>query len=262
MRTVLPLSGKTAVVTGASRGIGLATAERLVADGARCVLVARSGDRLEALARRLGGGTSEVLGLPWDLSHPETMPALAREIERSGGAVDILVHNAGAAHSAPFRKQSLESWRELFALNVESPFFLTQALLPGMLERGWGRIICVASVASLTGDRYIAAYASSKHALVGWTRALAAEVAECGVTVNAVCPGYVDTPMTDQAIERIVRETGRPADEVRARIVATNPQRRLVTAAEVAYWVAALAREEAASVNGQALVVDGGALRV
>lgn len=262
VKHVQPFAGKTAVVTGASRGIGLATAELLASQGARLVLVARSAETLEVLAERLGGKARGIWALPWDLSQPETVGVLGQEIERRFGPVDVLVHNAGAAASAPFRKQTLESWRQLFALNVEAPFFLTQAILPGMLERRWGRVLCVASVAALTGDRYIAAYAASKHALLGWTRSLAAEVAPYGVTVNAICPGYVDTPMTEQSIEAIVQQTGRSQEEVRSRLVAMNPQGRFVTAAEVAYWIAALAREEASSVNGQTVVVDGGALRV
>lgn len=253
--------GKTAVVTGASRGIGRAVAERLVDAGVGCVLVARSASDLEELSARLRSRSVPVWSLPWDLSRPESMADLAQGIYSLHPTIDILIHSAGIAHSAPFPKQTLEVWRNLFAVNVESPFFLTQALLPGMLERRWGRVIAIASIAARTADRYISAYAASKHALLGWTRSLAVEVAPFRVTVNALCPGYVDTPMIEQSISRIVQQTGRSAEEVRSRLVALNPQGRIIQSQEVAYWVLALLSDEAAAVNGQALGIDGGALR-
>jgi NAD(P)-dependent dehydrogenase (short-subunit alcohol dehydrogenase family) len=157
-------------------------------------------------------------------------------------------------------KLTLEEWNRLFAVNATGTFLCTRAFLPGMLERGRGRIVNVASVAALAGARYIAAYASSKHAVLGFTRCAAAEVAARGVTVNAVCPGYVDTSMTAESVARIARETGRTEAEARGSLLATNPQGRLIEPDEVAHAVLALCAEESRGINGQAIVIDGGGL--
>ncbi|MFW6040143.1 MAG: SDR family NAD(P)-dependent oxidoreductase, partial [Gemmatimonadota bacterium] len=178
----------------------------------------------------------------------------------AGLAPDVLVNNAGAASSAPVTSLSLEEWNEMIAVNATSTFLCTRALLDGMMERGWGRVVNVASVAALSGARYIAAYAAAKHAVLGFTRCAAAEGAARGVTVNAVCPGYADTPMTEKTMERIMARTGRTREQALESILAAGRQRRLIEPDEVAHAVLALLAEEARGINGQAIVVDGGGL--
>ncbi len=174
--------------------------------------------------------------------------------------MDILVNNAGIAHSAPLIRTDLGDWNRLLAVNATGTFLCTRAFLPGMIERGWGRVVNVASVAGLAGARYIAAYAASKHAVIGLTRSAAAEVAERGVTVNAICPGYVDTPMTTESLRRIAEKTGRSEAEALDAILAGTPQRRLIEPDEVAHAVISLCAEAARGINGQSIVIDGGEL--
>ena len=253
------LEGLGAVVTGGGRGIGQAVARTLAEAGARVVLAARTVTEIQAVARELGGAGCDVGAERCDVTDPEAVEGLRRRALERLGAVDILVNNAGVATSAPLKSQTLEEWRRLFAVNVEGAFLVTRAFLPGMIERGRGRVVNVASVAGRTGAPYLAAYTASKHALVGFTRALAAEVAARGVTVNAVCPGYVDTPLTERSIESIVARTRMNAQEARRRLVATNPQGRMIEPDEVAFLVAALCDDRARGINGQAIGIDGGA---
>jgi NAD(P)-dependent dehydrogenase (short-subunit alcohol dehydrogenase family) len=185
---------------------------------------------------------------------------LARTATEHLAHVDILVNSAGIASSAPVHKLTLEEWNAIFAVNATGTFLCTQAFLPAMLERKWGRIVNVASVAGLMGSRYIAAYSASKHAAIGFTRCVAAEVAARGVTANAVCPGFVDTEMTTESIDRIVSATGVSRDEALDSILDMTPQRRLFTPEEVAHAVLALCDEQAKGINGQAIVLDGGGL--
>jgi NAD(P)-dependent dehydrogenase (short-subunit alcohol dehydrogenase family) len=254
------LSGRTAVVTGGGRGIGAETARALAAAGARVVVSARTGAEIALVAAELAVAGYEAHAVECDVTDPDSVERLRAEASARLGRVDILVNNAGASSSAPLKRQSLEEWRRLFAVNVEGTFLVTRAFLPAMVEAKWGRVINVASVAGRTGAPYIAAYAASKHAVVGFTRAVASEVAASGVTVNAVCPGYVDTPMTDRSIENITAKTGLGADAARQHLVAANPQGRLIGTDEVAFLIAMLCDERARGVHGQTLGVDGGML--
>ncbi len=274
----LELAGRTAVVTGAGRGIGRAVALGLAEAGAAVIVAARTGREIEAVAAELSGEGHRALAVRCDVTDPASVERLAEEASRlaeevgrladgasrladgAGGTVDILVNNAGAAHSAPVHKTELEDWNRMLAVNATGTFLCTRALLPRMMERGWGRIVNVASVAGLTGARYIAAYAASKHAAIGLTRCTAAETAARGVTVNAVCPGYVDTPMTTESLRRIAEKTGRSAQEALEAILAGTPQKRLIQPAEVAHAVLSLCHEEARGINGQSIVLDGGEL--
>ena len=252
------LSGRGAVVTGGGRGIGAATARALADAGASVVVAARTPGEIERVAAELELHGKPGLAITCDVTDAAAVGALRDAAEERFGGVDILVSNAGVATSAPLAKISLEEWERLFAVNTTGAFLCAQAFAPKMAERGWGRIVHVASVAGRTAAPYIAAYASTKHALVGLTRALAAEMAARGVTVNAVCPGFVDTAMTDESVERIVRRTGLGADDARGRIVAMNPQGRLIEPEEVAFLIACLCDERARGVNGQTLGIDGG----
>jgi len=172
----------------------------------------------------------------------------------------VLVNAAGVAPSAPPVKTSDEVWRSALETNLSGTFFCLRAALPGMMERGWGRVVNLASIAGKTGYPYIAAYAASKHGVLGLTKVAALEAAERGVTVNAVCPGYVDSPMTDASVARIVAKTGLPPGDVRKRLEDMSPQKRLMTADEVAALVVFLCGDEARGITGQALSLDGGTL--
>ena len=252
---------RRALVTGAGRGIGRETALALARQGARTALVSRSAGPLEAVAaeiRELGG---EALALPCDVSSRPALREATEQVTAAWGGVDVLVHAAGEASSAPLARTSDEAWDRLLEINATAAFLLARALVPGMVERGWGRVVFVASTAGRAGFPYVSAYTASKHALVGLARALAAEMAAGGVTVNAVCPGYVNTDMTRRAIETIVRTTGRTPEAALAALVSTNPQHRLIEPSEVAHAVALLCAEEARGINGQAIVLDGGALQ-
>lgn len=254
------LQGKRAVVTGGGRGIGAAVARLLADEGAAVVVSARSAGEIEELAAELRAAGREAFAVACDVADPAQIATLAAASHERLGGVDILVNNAGIAHSAPLKAVTLETWNRIFAVNVTGTFLCTQTFLPGMVERRWGRVVNVASIAARSGAAYISAYAASKHAVLGFTRSVAAEAAPFGVTVNAVCPGYVDTDMTRESVDRIVAKTGKSAEQALQAILQTSPQRRLLTADEVAYQVLVLCDPRAGGVNGQALVLDGGSL--
>lgn len=255
------LLGRTAVVTGGGRGIGAAVARRLASAGAPVLVAARTAAEVEAVASSIRDGGGQAWSVECDVTDESSVAALSAAAQQRLGRVDILVNNAGAAGSSPLHRTTRAEWDRLLAVNATGAFLCTREFLPPMVEGGWGRVVNVASVAGLHGARYIAAYAASKHALIGLTRAAAAEVAGGGVTVNAVCPAYVDTAMTDESVARIVEKTGRTAAEARAAILGSTPLGRLITPEEVAGAVVYLCGEEAGGVNGQALVLDGGALQ-
>jgi 3-hydroxybutyrate dehydrogenase len=256
----MSLEGKTAVVTGGGRGIGAAVGRELADAGAAVVLASRTVAEAEAVAAELREAGHRAWGARCDVSDPAEVEALLGAAGERLGRVDVLVNNAGIAASAPVKGQSLAEWQRIFAVNATGTFLCTRAFLPGMLAAGWGRVINVASIAGLTGAAYIAAYTASKHAVIGFTRSLAAEVAAKGVTVNAVCPGYVDTPLTDRSVAAIAGRTGKSVEEARELLRRMSPQNRLFEPEEVAYLVRCLADPRARGVNGQALVLDGGAL--
>ena len=253
------LSGRRAVVTGGGRGAGEAIARSLAEAGASVLVAARTASEVQCVARDIGGG--RAWAAVCDVTDEASVRQLAETAARTLGDVDILVNNAGIALSAPVRTTSLEDWERVFAVNVRGTFLCTRAFLPGMLARGWGRVIAIASTAGLRGDRYISAYAAAKHAVVGFTRSVAAEAARSGVTANAVCPGYLDTGMTRESVARIVEKTGRSSAEALDAILSVNPQRRLIRPGEVAAVVRLLCGENGDGINGEAITIDGGELR-
>ncbi len=257
----MKLEGKRAVITGGGRGIGAAVASALAEEGASVVVSARSENEIESVAEELRGRGHTAWAVPCDVTDPAQIHGLAETAAERLGQVDILVNNAGTVTTAPLKSLTLESWNRTLAVNATGVFLCTKAFLPGMVERGWGRVVNVASIAGKTGGPYISAYSASKHAVLGFTRSIAAEVATTGVTVNAVCPGYVDTPMTDRSVERIVEKTGADPEKVRETMRRTSPQNRLMEPQEVALLVLNLCDPGARGMNGQAVVIDGGGVQ-
>ena len=251
------LAGQHAIVTGGGRGIGAAIAQALAQGEARVTLMGRTMEVLQAEADKLRVAT-EVQAIEVDVTEPQSVQqAFARAAESFGPAA-ILVNNAGQAASAPFEKMDLSLWRRMLDVNLTGTFLCAQAALPGMLKAGYGRIVNVASIAGLTGGPYITAYCAAKHGVVGLTRALALEVARKNITVNAVCPGYVETDMVAAAVSNIVAKTGRSAEEARAELVRRNPQGRVMKPQEVANAVLWLCLPGSEAITGQAISISGG----
>ena len=256
------LANKIALITGGGRGIGRAIAFAFGRAGAGIAVVARTAEEVARVAAEI----KDECGVPTlhatcDVSDANDVARVVASVaETFGRGCDILVNNAGIAESAPLTKTGDEHWQRHLAINLTGTFYCMRAVLPAMIERGWGRIINVSSIAGKTGAPYIAAYAASKHGVLGLTRSAALEVAMKGVTVNAICPGYVDTDMTTRALEQIEAKTGRDAADALAAIKRMSPQNRLVTPEEIAALALLLASEDGRGINGQAINVDGGSV--
>ncbi|HEX6650217.1 MAG TPA: 3-oxoacyl-ACP reductase FabG [Pyrinomonadaceae bacterium] len=249
------LNGKTALITGGGRGIGRAIALEFARQGARVAVAARTAEQVEQVANEIGNG---AIALVCDVSDPESVSRMFSDMRERLGKADILVNNAGVAESATLVNTTDELWHRHLSINLSGTFYCTRAALPSMLKNGWGRVINIASIAGKTGAPYIAAYSASKHGVLGLTRSIALEVATTGTTVNAICPGYVDTDMVSRGVERITERTGRTADEALDFLKKMSPQNRLVTPEEVAAIALLLASEEGRGITGQGINVDGG----
>ncbi len=243
-----------ALVTGGGSGIGLAVARALAEGGARLSLVGRDAAKIASAAKAIG----DACPISADVTDEAAIHAAFEAARATHGPIDILISNAGAAPSAPFRDTDLTLWNATLAVNLTGAFLCARAALPHMLQSKWGRIVNVASVAGLKGYAYVSAYCAAKHGLVGLTRALAQETAKHGVTVNAVCPGYVETEIVTESIARLTRKTTLDETTARASLVAFNPQGRMISAREVAAMIAWLCGEDAAAINGAAIPITGG----
>lgn len=253
----MKLAGSVAVVTGGGQGIGAAVAHLLAGEGAAIVVAARSADRIERVAGEIKKAGGKAWAVTCDVTDAASVHSLAQAAGRRGGVVDILVNNAGAAHSAPLAKTTLDDWNRVLAVNATGTFLCTQAFVPAMVMRKQGSVVNVASVAGLAGARYIAAYAAAKHAVIGLTRSVAAELEGSGVTCNAVCPGFVDTEMTKESVARVVGKTGKSPEDALAAMLASAGQRRLITVEEVAQAVLALCDPQGERANGSAVTITG-----
>lgn len=251
------LNGKIALITGGGRGIGRAIALVLAREGVRIVVAARTSEQVEQVAAEIGNG---AIAVTCDVSDSESVTQMFAQTRERLGEVDILVNNAGIAESATLVNTTDDLWHRHLAINLSGTFYCTRAALPAMLKKNWGRIINVASIAAKTGAPYIGAYSASKHGVLGLTRSVALEVAAKGITVNAICPGYVDTDMVTRGVEKITSMTGRSAEEARQTLEKMSPQNRLVTAEEVAAVALLLASDEGRGINGQGINIDGGSV--
>ncbi len=255
------LKDKVALITGGGRGIGRAIAFEFARHGARIAVLARTVAQVELVASEIAKEFGvETMFAECDVTLKESVEHSFLMFRERFNHIDILVNNAGIAESAPLVRTSDEMWDRHISINLCGTFYCTRAALPLMIDRGWGRIINIASVAGKTGAPYIAAYTASKHGVVGLTRSVAMEVASRGVTVNAICPGYVETDMATQAIENIMAKTAKTNEEARDVLNRMSPQNRLITPDEVAALALLLASDEGRGINGQAINVDGGSV--
>lgn len=247
------LRGRRALVTGGGRGIGRAIALALARDGADVAVAARTRQQIERVAAEIAGAGRRSLAVAADVTRQSDVDRMAAQASEQLGPIDILVNAAGDAESAPLLKTDPAMWSRTIEVNLTAVFLCTRSLLAGMLDRGWGRIVTVASSAGLHGHAYVTAYCAAKHGVVGFTRAAALEVKGRGVTVNALCPGYVDTEMTRRSAERIAMKTGVTPEAALARLAGFNRSGRLLSPEEVARAAVDMAAPEAGARNGEAM---------
>lgn len=257
------LNNKLAFITGGGRGIGAAIAREFASAGADIVVAARTEKEVNEVAAEVAANHGVTArAVVCDVSNPQDVAEkISSTVENFGRAVDILVNNAGIAQSMLLHKTSNEMWQRIMDINLNGTFYCTKEVLPAMLAQGWGRIINISSIAGKSGTSYLGAYTASKHGVVGLTRSLSIEVAPHGITVNAICPGYVETEMAWGAIRNITAKTGQSADEARAYLEKMNPQNRMVTSEEVAALALLLASDAGRGINGQAINIDGGVIQ-
>lgn len=251
---------KTIVITGGSKGIGKGIALAFAAQGAKIAIASRTKSDLDDTAEAISEAGGQSMAIPADISDPDQVEAFATRVHNTFGPADVLVNNAGIAASHKFLDHPDDLWDKTLAVNLTGPYMVSKAFAPQMIENGGGRIIMMASVASKQAGYYMTAYVTSKHGLIGLTRSMALELNEHHITVNAICPGYVDTPMVDTAIENLMERAGYDEKAARNYFEKTTPQKRLFDVDEVVHVALMLAGENAKGITGQAINVDGGSV--
>jgi len=254
----LTLKGKRAVVTGAGRGIGRSIALALAQAGADVAVTARTASELESLVAEIGALQRKGMAVACDVTSAEQVQHMAKTVLAGMGGIDILVNNAGNAGSHKFVTHPDELWQRMLSVNLTSVYYVTKAFVPMLIEQRGGRIINIASIASRVGGQYIAAYTAAKHGVLGLTRALATELLAYNITVNAICPGYVNTPMTDASVSNIMSRTGMDEKKAREALEKSSPQHRLIEPDEVAAIAVFLSQDICKGITGQAINIDGG----
>ena len=252
------LAGKRAVVTGAGRGIGRSIALALAQAGANVALTARTSSEIEQLVAEIQELDRKSMAVPCDETDPGQVTHMATTLIEGLGGVDILVNNAGNAGSHKFLNHPDELWHHMLSINLTSVYYVTKAFIPTLMDQRHGRIINIASIASRVGGSYIAAYTAAKHGVLGLTRALAVELMPYNITVNAICPGYVNTPMTNESVSNIAARTGMAESKAREVLENSSPQKRLIEPEEVAAIAVFLAQDSNRGITGQAINIDGG----
>ena len=252
------LQGRVAVVTGGGRGIGRSVCLALARAGVKIAVASRSEDSNGTVASEARALGVESLGIPCDVTNEESVNRMVQAVTSRFKRIDILVNSAGTAASEPLVRTTREIWDRVLAVNLTGTYLCTRAVLPGMLQRKRGRVVNIASTAGKVGYPYVSAYCASKHGVVGFTRAVAQEVAGSGVTMNAICPGFVDTDLTSASMRNIVEKTGMSDAEARQALENMSPQRRLIAPEEVADLAVHLAGDAAHGIHGQAINLDGG----
>ncbi|MFM7200584.1 MAG: SDR family NAD(P)-dependent oxidoreductase [Myxococcota bacterium] len=257
----MSLVGKVVLITGGGQGIGASCAQLFAEQGARIAVSARSIEKLEEVAASLRAKGAECLPVACDVTDSDQVDKMVQTVRETLGPIDILIANAGIAASAPVVKTDNAMWDRIIATNLSGSFYCMRAVLPDMLKSGWGRIIVVASDAGKVGFQYTAAYCASKHGVIGLVRSLALEVAQRGITVNAICPGFVETPMAWQSIDNIVLKSRKTPEQARAYLESLSPQNRLFMPEEVAAMALFLSTEGARGIHGQSIPLDGGTVQ-
>jgi len=252
------LAGKRAVVTGAGRGIGRSIALALAQAGANVALTARTSSEIEQLVAEIQELDRKSMAVPCDVTDPGQVTHMATTLIEGLGGVDILVNNAGNAGSHKFLNHPDELWHHMLSINLTSVYYVTKAFIPTLMDQRHGRIINIASIASRVGGSYIAAYTAAKHGVLGLTRALAVELMPYNITVNAICPGYVNTPMTNESVSNIAARTGMAESKAREVLENSSPQKRLIEPEEIATIAVFLAQDSNRGITGQAINIDGG----